>query len=165
MRRVVSILFWSVAWSAVACSSATPASDGQCDVNLMLQCGDGYTGYHCSGSARPDDDPQYIEGVPHGVVCAAKSEQEYCCTARTTSCAYNPVALCDPDWTGFQCRGANRPDALHAALSCGNGVREGDLVNYCCSADPPDPGCLQSDAVTCSSRLMGFSCRGDSLPR
>jgi hypothetical protein len=159
---------WSFAlWSAVACSGAEPVDAGQCEADKQhaLQCGDGYVGHLCTGGARPDDDPQYLEGVPQGVVCAPSGEQGYCCTKRTTSCAYNPVALCDQGFDGYQCRGANRPDALHAALSCGNGVREDELINYCCSASPREPGCLQSDSVTCSSRLMGFSCRGDSLPR
>ncbi|HKU39770.1 MAG TPA: hypothetical protein VJR89_16535 [Polyangiales bacterium] len=168
MRRAVLILAWFV-----ACSSAEPAADGQCvaDSQHALSCGDGYTGSLCTGSARPDDDPQYLQGVPQGVVCAEsgerneRGEQGHCCTARTTACAYDPVASCDEGYRGYRCRGANRPDALHAALSCGNGVREGDLINYCCSAKPSEPGCLQSDSVPCSPRLMGFSCKGDSLPR
>jgi hypothetical protein len=173
MSKVVQIGWSYVLWAAVACSSAAPASDGECvpDAERALACEDGYVARLCSGSARPDDDPQYIEGVPQGRVCAEsgprteQGRQGYCCTERTTSCAYNPVALCDEGSYGFQCRGANRPDALHAALSCGNGVREDELINYCCSSSPKQPGCLQSDSVKCSSRLMGFSCRGDSLPR
>lgn len=171
MRSIANIVSWFVLCSASACSGGEPGSDGQCSADAQLQCGDGYAGYQCTGSARPDGDPQYLEGVPHGLVCAesgARDEEEprgYCCTTRTTSCGYNPVALCDEGYYGFQCRGANRPDALHAALSCGNGVREGELINYCCSAQPTAPACLQSDAVTCASGLMGFTCKGTGLPR
>src|SRR5262245_63313599 len=33
---------------------------------------------------------------------------------------------------GFQCRGADRPEALNPLIDCGNGVRERDKINYCC---------------------------------
>jgi hypothetical protein len=31
---------------------------------------------------------------------------------------------------GFQCRGADRPEALNPLIDCGNGVRQDELVNY-----------------------------------
>jgi hypothetical protein len=173
MRKVVEIMFVYALWNALGCSNALPARDGTCvaDKDDSLQCGSDYHAYRCTGSARPDDDPKYVEGVPQGSVCAdhgerdASGAQGYCCTTRTTSCAYNAVAICDEGSYGFQCRGSNRPDALNAALSCGNGVEQADLVNFCCAGNPPEPGCLQTDSVACSSRLMGFTCRGDNLPR
>lgn len=168
---------------APACTSSLPARDGHCDADTdrALHCGeiseqaanatDDFASYSCTGNARPDDDPRYVEGVPQGIVCAddgARDDagvQGYCCTTRATSCAYNPVADCDEPTYGYQCRGANRPESLNPALSCGNGVRQDDLINYCCSGTPQMPGCLQSDSVQCSSRLMGWTCLGDNLPR
>lgn len=156
-----------------ACTSAAPPRDGDCvaDDGDKLQCGDEYAGFYCTGSERPDAAPKYLEGVPEGIVCSDHGEPDdggargYCCTKRTTSCAFNPVALCDEGSYGFQCRGADRPDSLNAALSCGNGVIDGDYLDFCCTGTPQDPGCLQTDAVGCSSRLMGFTCHGDNLPR
>src|SRR5262245_28921607 len=173
MRRAVQILSSYVLWSAVACSNAAPAADGKCsaDTEGTLQCGKDYTGHLCTGSARPDDAPRYVEGVPQGIVCAdsgprkAEGMQGYCCTKRSTACAYDPVAICDEGFYGFEYRGANRPDTLHAALSCRNGVRRGKLIDYCCTGTEQAPGCLQTDSVKCSTRLMGFSCKGGSLPR
>ena len=173
MLRISQIVGSCLLFGVLACSSAAPARDGSCtpDSDDKLGCGDDYSGYHCTGSARPDDAPKYVEGVPQGIVCADRGEADaqgargFCCTKRSTACAWNPVALCDEGFFGFQCRGANRPDALNAELSCGNGVREDDLINYCCTGSSKEAGCLQSDAVMCSSRLMGFTCRGDNLPR
>ena len=154
---------------AYACGSNAPVGAGQCvaDAQLALQCGSssdagsepGYAGFACMGGARPDSDPAYMEGVPRGIVCAevgakdASGAQAYCCSARETACAFDPAGICEEDSYGFQCLGANRPDALNAALHCGNGVEEAALVNYCCSATPLEPGCIQSDSVTCSPRL------------
>jgi hypothetical protein len=173
MGRAAAIASCCAVVCALACGQGAPAASGSCVPDAALACGDAadYTGYRCSGSARPDGDPSYDEGVPRGSVCAEHGErdaagsQSWCCTARTTACAYNPVGICDDGYDGFQCRGANRPDALNAALRCGNGVRQDDLINYCCSGEAREPGCLQTDAVSCSSRLLGFSCRGDNLPR
>lgn len=162
-----------------ACSSSVIERDGHCteDKDRATHCGemsdsgDDYTSYSCTGSARPDDDPKYIEGVPQGTVCADRGEpgdggvRGYCCTTRTTSCAYNPVAACDDGTYGFQCRGSNRPESINAALRCGNGLAERDLIDYCCTGTAQEAGCLQTDAAGCPSRLMGFTCKGDSLPR
>jgi hypothetical protein len=172
MHSAVQLAGLSLVLSLWSCASSQPP-DGRCtaDSEQVLPCGAEYSGFFCTGSARPDDAPKYVEGVPQGSVCAdqgarnAEGAQGYCCTMRQTACAYNPVAICDAPYFGYQCRGANRPDALNAALQCGNGVREGDLINYCCTGSEQKPGCLQSDSVSCSSRLMGFTCLGDSLPR
>src|SRR5689334_2098088 len=91
-----------------ACSSEPIAVSGACavDPNPELGCGStpdgtvdealGLVGYSCTGSARPDQDPTYLEGVPSGLVCADRGpvgpegKQGYCCTAVATPCAYNP---------------------------------------------------------------------------
>jgi hypothetical protein len=171
MRYLAMIAAW--AWMVSACDGSAPPRTGECTPEDAgaLACGDEYAGFSCTGSARPDDAPEYLEGVPEGTVCADRGEPNdhgargYCCTRRTTSCAFNPVALCDEGSYGFQCRGSNRPDSLNAALSCGNGVIDADYLDYCCAGAPQQPGCLQTDAVGCSSRLLGFTCRGAELPR
>lgn len=165
-----------VSWLLLCACGTAPVSTGTCvaDPQLALQCGeaaDAYTGFSCAAGARPDADPAYIEGVPRGIVCAehgsqdANGAQAYCCTARETACAFNPAGICEAGTYSFECLGANRPDALNAALRCGNGVEERNLIDYCCSATPKEPGCLQSDSVTCSPRLSGWTCLGESLPK
>jgi hypothetical protein len=166
---------------AGGCASTRAAADGGCvvDRDAEVQCDGpggasaetlGLVGYICSGSARPDDPPRYIDGVPRGRVCADRGEladgaRGYCCTMETTSCAYNPVAICDEPSYGYRCRGANRPESLNAALSCGQGVAQNELIDYCCSGTPQPDGCQQSDSVTCSPRLLGWTCSGKNLPK
>ena len=165
-----------------ACSSE-PTVSGSCtvDTNPDLACGLapdgtvdetlGLVGYSCTGSARPDDRATYVEGIPNGLVCADRGavgpegKLGYCCTAAATTCAYNPVAECDAPSYGYQCRGANRPEALNTEIFCGQGVRERDLINYCCSGTLLEDGCLQSDAVRCSTRLSGWTCKGQNRPK
>jgi hypothetical protein len=131
----------------------------------------GLVGYTCTGTARPDDRATYLEGVPRGLVCADRAlpadadARGFCCTAAPVDCAFDPVSNCQAPTFGFRCRGADRPESVNPALACGNGVREGDLINYCCSGAPQPDGCLQSDGVLCSPRLQGWTCKGDSLPR
>jgi hypothetical protein len=166
-----------------ACSARQPLVDGLCelDPDPALGCDGavdggagqdlGLTGWSCTGTARPDQDPRYVDGVPQGTVCADRgamgdgAKHGFCCTTQTTSCAFNPVAICDAPGFGFQCRGANRPESLNALLSCGNGVKQDELINYCCSGAPQPPGCQQSDAVVCSPRLLGWTCKGANLPK
>jgi hypothetical protein len=166
-----------------ACTSESVPPNGRCIVDPGAKPGCngavdggpskmlGLVGYSCTGSARPDEDPKYNEGVPEGLVCANQQPldtggtRDYCCTAETTSCAYNPVAACDSASYGYQCQGANRPESLNPDLRCGQGVVQGDLINYCCSGTPQPPACLQSDSVVCSPRLLGWTCLGDDLPR
>jgi hypothetical protein len=139
----------------------------------------GLVGYSCTGSARPDDDPKYIDGYPEGTVCVDRGTLSdgtagYCCTSYTTDCAYNPVATCsEPSPVyGFQCRGANRPEALNPLINCGQGVVQNDYINYCCSSadhwtglTPADTGCmLYGNQATCDNRKMGFMCAGSTLP-
>jgi hypothetical protein len=77
---------------------------------------------------------------------------------------------------GFQCRGANRPEALNPLIDCGNGVREDDFINYCCTARPIPPppqgtGCVQSDgqctgkmASWLPDRMSGWTCTNGAIP-
>jgi len=90
--------------------------------------------------------------------------QVYCCSAQVTPCAYDPVATCDPGTVGYQCRGADRPEALNAAIHCNQGVRQGDLIDYCCSGAARTPACIQSASLGCSAALMGWICPAGALP-
>jgi hypothetical protein len=179
------VLAGSVFAAALACTSRDEAPlPGACaaDLDPEPRCGasvaDGGTAaslglaaFTCTGGARPDEAPTYVEGVPRGLVCADRAlpadgdARGFCCTTEATPCAFNPVALCDPGTFGFECRGADRPDALNPALQCGQGLRSGDLIDYCCAGMLPLDGCLQSDSVVCSPRLLGWTCRGQNLPR
>ena len=165
----------------LACSSSREPPNGECGVDATINCDVSFSlvgsapmpvglrGYTCSGTKRPDDEPRYLEGVPRGTVCAdrgatADGKQSYCCSTTIDSCAYNPVADCDSG-TGFQCRGSNRPEALNPAIKCGNGVFQEQYINYCCSGQAQPAECIQTNAVSCSERLTGFSCPGLSLPK
>ncbi len=168
------------------CSSSPPKPNGVCTVNAMLDCGvtgpdggndlpAGLNGYSCNGTARPDDSPTYTEGYPTGAICSDRGTNDdgsrnYCCTPPNTSCAYNPVSSCtDPNTAGYQCRGSSRPDTLNADLICGNGVDDGDYIDYCCShtAAPPSRTCTaQNKGASCvTKQLTPFSCPGTILPR
>jgi len=179
---LIGVLVMLASGLAVGCSSDRPAEGDSCIalVHADGPCGIAADGgaldlglheYACSGSARPDQNARYVEGIPQGRVCAERGprseegKQTYCCSDETSSCAYDPVADCETPTYGYQCRGANRPESFNAALACGQGVREGERINYCCSGTPQPDGCLQSDSVTCSPRLMGFSCLGRNLPK
>jgi hypothetical protein len=182
LRYLIPSVMLLVAAIGGACSSENNEVEGACalDANPELKCGLaadgtydaslGLIGYSCTGRARPDLKATYIEGIPSGIMCAdrgvgADGKQGYCCTTTPTRCAYNPAADCQAPAYGYQCHGANRPESVNTAIYCGQGVREGDLINYCCSGTLLPDGCLQSDSVRCSPRLMGWSCKGQSRPR
>lgn len=157
-----------------------PQREGSCRVNSALSCNTvlagnpdagvelGLTGYSCEGPARPDDNGQFIHGVPYGQICAAQSTPgDYCCTPEDdlANCVYNPVAIC-PEGYGYKCMGPNRPDVNNPALTCGNGVRDHDYIHYCCQPEPRPPGCVQSrGASQCALGLLGWSCPEGWRPR
>jgi hypothetical protein len=162
-----------------ACTSNLSAANGACTVDpVAVNCAVGaasaetlgLAGYSCTGTARPDQDPTYIDGVPQGLVCAdqgpggTEGTQGFCCSAQATACAYNPVALCDPGTFGYQCRGSDRPEALNAAIHCNQGVRQDDLINYCCSGAQRTPACIQSASLGCPTTSMGWICPAGALP-
>ena len=173
---------------AVGCTTPLPARAGSCAVATQpsFACAAkaspdggeppsaaalGLVAYSCTGGARPDDDPRSLDGVPEGIVCAESGATSdagargYCCSSTPTSCAFNPAATCDDGSVGFRCLGSDRPEAFNAALGCGNGVRAGDTIDYCCSGTPAAPGCIQSDGVGCSPRLIGWTCAGANRPK
>ncbi len=164
---------------ASACTDNQPPANGGCvpdPATIDCAAGDasaeslGLVAYSCTGTARPDENPIYLDGVPQGLVCANQGglgndgTQPYCCSALVTSCAYDPVAICDPGTYGYQCRGADRPEALNATVYCNQGVRDGDLIKYCCSGSRQPADCIQSDSVGCSAALMGWLCPAGNVP-
>jgi hypothetical protein len=165
--------------SAAACTTHTVEADGaclpdpvvSCDVNGFAAGSINLVGYSCTGTARPDDNSTYVDGVPQGIVCAdqgmvgSDGKAGYCCTNFTTQCSYNPVAICtDAGTYGYQCLGADRPEAVNPAISCNQGVREDNFINYCCSGAARAANCTQSDAVGCISGLTGWTCPTGTQP-
>ena len=176
------VLGLPLALTCSGCSTTLAQANGACAVDSTLDCGvssdggvteAGLTGYACTGLARPDQDARYVESVPQGTVCAdrgttADGRHSYCCSpsALPTTCAYNPVATCsDPDTFGYECRGSSRPEAFNPALICGNGVVQGDYLDYCCSGEAQAPGCTELKGAFCPKQLTGFSCSGGELPK
>lgn len=168
-------------WAGIACWQDRKAGDGSCEIvsSSVLDCrAPGYAeellpaglvGYACTGSARPDYDALLNEGVPEGLLCADKGELDsgedaYCCTEDVVPCALNTAERCGEGETGYQCWGNNRPESLNPALLCGNGTSERGLYHYCCTGQPQESPCQESDAVGCGDRLLGFLCEGDGRP-
>jgi hypothetical protein len=165
--------------AGLGCGERTYEDRGTCAPDPAVDCTvNGFSaeaihlgGYSCTGTARPDDGATYVDGVPQGLVCAdqgavgADGKPGYCCTNFTTQCAYNPVAICsDPGTYGYQCRGSDRPEALNPAISCNQGVREDELINYCCSGTVRTSTCTQSDAIGCVSGMTGWTCLAGTQP-
>ncbi len=172
--------------------NSEPPTNGVCSASSdsALACGTygtgdaavntGLVGYSCTGTARPDDSPSYIDGVPQGSVCVNRGvlddgTQGYCCTSYATTCAFNPVATCsEPSPVyGFQCRGADRPEAYNPLIICGQGINDGDFIDFCCSSNDywagdvlgKDSGCIAyGNQKACDNRKMGFLCAGPTLP-
>jgi len=79
-------------------------------------------------------------------------------------------------FNGFQCRGSDRPEALNPMVDCGNGVREKDFINFCCTSrpippPPLGPGCVQSDGQCTGKkpswlpdRMSGWTCTDGAIP-
>jgi hypothetical protein len=127
--------------------------------------------YACTGAARPDDSPTIAEGVPKGRICTGRKLADesdprvgYCCTEFDTDCAYNPVADCPaatetaPAKYGFQCRGSQRPEVYNPTIYCDQAIRDGDLLDYCCSDYPKMSGSCVATAG-CPSYLTAWTCR------
>lgn len=168
---------------AIACFPDAEELEGSCKSvpNAVLDCRvEGYEegvlvrtdleAYACTGKARPDLDRHYEDGVPSGLLCADKpdlptGERAYCCTEAPVTCAYDPSMECEPDHTGYECFGNNRPESLNPSLLCSNGTSERGLYHYCCTGQPEESPCDEDTTVECSNRLLGFSCRGDTRPK
>jgi hypothetical protein len=164
--------------AAINCDMAGLA--GSVDAGIPL----GLVGYSCTGLARPDlENAKYVAGIPYGMVCAdqgpgADGTNGFCCTRpdQPTTCALDPTSIeaishnkgrvC-PDEANyrFQCYGPDRPEALNPALTCGNGVREDNIINYCCAAAGRPIGCSESKGGACPVGQMGWHCPQGTLPR
>lgn len=170
------------------CFPAIPEEDGECvlepatNLDCSVTIGKGppldasLVGYSCSGTARPDSDSTYAEGIPSGLLCADQGlvsetgRQGYCCSNQKTQCSYDPAAnsrCTDANSYGVECWGNNRPESLNAKLTCSNGVMEQGLANYCCTGRPEPSPCAQDDTAGCKPPTLGFHCNmgSNSLPR
>jgi hypothetical protein len=188
-RHLIAVLGPLVVLGSVAGCTELPLRDGTCQVSSALTCDTvlagnkdagvdpGLVGYSCTGTARPDDSGKYNQGIPYGQICAdmtplaadgtAPASHDYCCTPESdlANCVYNPVAVC-PEGDGFQCWGPNRPEVNHPGITCGNGVREGQHINYCCQPQGRPVGCVQAKgALSCKGGLIGWICPPEYRPR
>jgi hypothetical protein len=174
--------------STLACgASAVLAGDkdaGVTDEQL------GLVGYSCNGGGigpdgtmmqlRPDDVGTFIHGVPFGQICAdmtpvppdgqpPPTTRDYCCTPPSdpANCVLNRSRTPDcPEGYAYQCMGPNRPEVNNPAVTCGNGLREGDYIHYCCHHAPRPVGCTQAKgAISCSGGLIGWVCPKTMRPR
>jgi hypothetical protein len=133
----------------------------------------GLVGYSCTGELRPDDDGRVIQGVVYGSICGdmtpvppdgqgPPTTRDYCCTKpeQPTHCALDRSRTPEcPEGYAYQCWGQNRPEVDNPAVTCGNGLREGDYINYCCQHAPRPTGCTQAKgATTCMGGLIGWVC-------
>lgn len=173
--------------TALLCNSCWPAhpeAEGSCSVvpGTTLDCSVtgydettpldvGLVGYSCTGPARPDADAFIVDGLPQGLLCGDKGvvpgsdQQGYCCTEDVTPCAYDPKGDCAAHETGYECWSNNRPESMNPGILCSNGTNERGRTHYCCTGQPSDPACQESDAAGCGSRLQGFLCEGGEVPR
>ena len=135
-----------------------------------VTCGPGFVGYACAGTARPDEEADFVDGVPRGLICSDRGQvggsvrEGYCCTPSTTPCAYDPVAICASPAYGYRCRGSDRPEAFDPTLFCGEGLSVGDLIAYCCGTVAPAYGCSQVSGHACPTSLVGWTCHDTTLP-
>jgi hypothetical protein len=179
------------AWAGFVGCVEPPRLEGACQINSQLGCGTvlagnpdagvdpGLVGYSCTGAMRPDYNATFIQGIPFGQICAdttpppnpdggvPSETRDYCCTPESdpANCAYNPVADC-PEGYGYTCHGPNRPEVNNPAVTCGNGIREGDYINYCCHHAKRPAGCTQAKgALECKGGLIGWVCKDPDRPR
>jgi hypothetical protein len=148
-------------------ANTTAASADGCLVDPNQDCALDLLSYACSGSARPDQNPTFSQGV-QGIVCTdegslSPGQQGYCCTPTTTTCAYNPSAVCPSPTYGYSCLGTNRPDAFDPTLSCGQGIASAGLIAYCCGAETT-AACAKDTNLGCADGTTGFRCTGPGLP-
>jgi len=215
LLRRASWMLLAAGAGLAGCKVETPASHGECTVNMALNCDNavlagaadagvmtGLVGYSCTGTARPDENGKYVGGIPYGMICAdqgpavpADGTFGFCCTSpeEPVTCALDVTSITaisgDPNQAcptpgnyRFNCYGADRPEALNPDLTCGNGIRNGDEVEYCCAAAGRPPGCgeakgacpvdkvtntimYQGPAGSVTSGLTGWSCPVGVAPR
>jgi hypothetical protein len=166
-----------------------PAPPGSCQPDLTVSCGgaaaadagtSGFTGYSCSGADRPDE-LSAVNKVVNSVVChpapemSANGKTGYCCTPSTTTCAYDPRAVCAGaadlgssvslgTGTGYSCMGTNRPDSFDPNLTCQQGIKQYGLITYCCSVLLPAGVCMRGGSAMCVPGTLNFLCRGSGIP-
>ena len=163
--------------TALSCDTAVLAGNPDAGVSL------GLVGYACTGVARPDEGATYVSGIPYGMICSdqgvnADGTANFCCTPpdAPVPCALDTQSIfaismdhaqeCPEQGSyRYECYGSDRPEALNPDLTCGNGIRNGQLVDYCCAGAKRPPGCMESKGGTCPGGLVGWYCPGSTLPR
>lgn len=144
---------------------------GNPDAGVQL----GLVGYSCTGAARPDETSHYTAGIPYGMICADQGRAAdgtfgFCCTPPDdpVTCALDVTSILaitgdkntnrtcpQPGTVRFECYGADRPEALNPAVTCGNGVRDGQLVDYCCAGAGRPPGCTEAKGACTQNATTG----------
>jgi hypothetical protein len=127
----------------------------------------GLVGYSCTGTDRPDDNATVIQGVPQGQICADQGTLPdgtfgWCCSApdqeSLTTCAYDPAQTPScPEGYAYTCQGADRPEVFNPSVTCGNGVREGNNINYCCHSMGRPVGCTESRGSCPGAAYVGLT--------
>jgi hypothetical protein len=154
-------------FGAGGCYPALSGADDGCVQDTSFECPLDLVSFSCAGSARPDQNPNFSQGV-QGIVCTDQGvlqpgQERFCCTSGTTSCAYDPNAVCPATTYGYSCLGTNRPDAFDPTLSCGQGIASGGLFVYCCGTEAT-PACAKDTNISCATGTTGFRCTGPGLP-
>jgi hypothetical protein len=168
--RKSSLLAFCLLLGLPGCTQGTVVVPTACTVSAAPSCVSGFVGYACAAGARPDADGQIIEGIPHGLLCTDEGaisgdpREGFCCTEAPTTCVFNPASACSAPYNGYQCLGSDRPDAFDPTLFCGEGIGEGNFIDYCCGATPLPAGCAQAASAACPQTLDGWTCTDSTVP-
>jgi len=144
---------------STGCTSRTTAPNGECLADPAVQCGlpDAsaeaihLTGYSCTGTARPDENATYIDGVPQGTVCSDEA-----CPVGTQPTAED--------------LGANksRADLYYLLCPVPKLAANPKYETFCCftSGLVPAGGSCQQDieVPNCAPGKFGISCYGIDRP-
>ena len=168
--RKSSLLALFVLLGLAGCTQGTAAVPLACAVSSAPSCEYGLVGFACADGARPDADGEIVNGIPQGLVCtdtgaiAGDTREGFCCSGAPTQCVFNPAAACAAPFNGYQCLGSDRPEAYDPTLFCGEGIGEGNLIDYCCGAMALPAGCAQAASASCPMTLDGWTCTDNTLP-
>ncbi len=161
-------LSFVVSLSAGGCGGDVMGGPGGCALSATLQCQADFLGYSCPGTARPDTASNIGQTI-QGIVCTDEGQletngnEDFCCTAEETTCAYDPGAGCMAPSVGYSCMGADRPEAFDSTIYCGTGLRQNELIVYCCGAMSAQV-CMVNTAIVCPVGTDGWTCTGPKIP-
>jgi hypothetical protein len=152
------------------CTAEVTSSAGSCIADGDLVCNTGFNGFVCTGTARPDQNADFSVGVIAGTICTdlgavdTSTGLNYCCTAQTTACGYDPGMGC-PALTpsGYACTPPSRPENFDPDLSCGMGQQINGETVFCCGT-ATTPSCSPDTAVVCDADLKALECSTAGVP-